>query len=141
MRAIRAIMVLLLVVIVAVLAYNYRAGHGWTLQPPTASGGIDAERVRDTGASVAQEAAATARTVVERTEEVVGDASLTAKIKSKMALDDTVKAMGINVNTSGSVVTLSGVVGSEAERKRAVQLARETAGVSAVIDRMSIGTR
>ena len=139
MRAIRAVMVVLLVLIVAVLAYNYQAGLGWTLQPPSASGGIDAERVRDRGAAVAQEAAATAKTVVERTEEVVGDASVTAKIKSKMALDDTVKAININVNTDGSVVTLAGTVRSEAERKRAVQLARETAGVTAVIDRMQIG--
>jgi osmotically-inducible protein OsmY len=138
MRAIRAVMVVLLVLIVAVLAYNYRAGLGWTLQPPGASGGIDAERVRDRGAAVAQEAAATAKTVVERTEEVVGDASLTTKIKSKMALDDTVKAINITVNTSGSVVTLSGAVRSETERKRAVQLARETAGVTAVIDRMQM---
>jgi hyperosmotically inducible protein len=139
MRAIRAMMVLLLVVIIAVLAYNYRAGLGWTLEPPSASGGIDAERVRDRGAAAAQNAAAAAKTVVERTEEVVGDASLTAKIKSKMALDDAIKSININVNTDGSVVTLAGSVRSEAERKRAVQLARETAGVTAVIDRMQIG--
>ena len=121
MRAIRAVMVLLLVVIIGVLVYNYNAGYGWTLQAPPASGGIDAERVRDRGAAVAQ------------------DAAVTAKIKSKMALDETVKAINISVNTDGSVVTLSGSIGSEAERKRAVQLARETAGVTAVIDRLSLG--
>lgn len=138
MRAIRAVMVLLLVVIIGVLVYNYNAGYGWTLQAPPASGGIDAERVRDRGAAVAQGAAATAKTVVERTEEAVGDASVTAKIKSKMALDETVKAINVSVNTDGSVVTLSGSVRSEAERKRAVQLARETAGVTAVIDRLRL---
>jgi osmotically-inducible protein OsmY len=139
MRAIRAILTILLILVIGVLVYNYQAGYGWTLQPPRDSAGIDAERMRSRGAEVAQDAAATAKTVVERTEEAVGNASLTAKIKSKMALDDSVKAININVNTDGSVVTLAGSVGSEAERKRAVQLARETAGVTAVIDRMQIG--
>jgi len=132
-------MVVLLVLVIGVLAYNYRAGLGWTLQPPSASGGIDAEKVPDRSTTVARDAAATARTVVERTEEVVSETSLTAKIKSKMALDDTVKAMTINVSTHGTVVTLTGSVRSESERKRAVQLAKETAGVTSVIDQLRVG--
>ena len=63
-------------------------------------------------------------------------ASVTAKIKSKMALDDLVKARNIDVDTNGTVVTLTGVVGSEAERQRAVQLAKETEGVTSVIDHL-----
>ena len=64
--------------------------------------------------------------------------ALTAKIKAKMALDDRVKAAKIDVDTAGSVVTLSGRVGSEAERARAVQLARETDGVTSVVDELTI---
>lgn len=59
---------------------------------------------------------------------------MTSKIKAKMALDDTVKALAINVTTHGTTVTLSGIVRSEAEKSKALALARETDGVTQVID-------
>jgi hyperosmotically inducible protein len=139
MHAIRTVLVLLLLLVVGVLAYNYWVGYGWTLRPPSASGGIDAEKARNKGAEIAQEAAATAKSAVERTEEAVGEAALTGKIKSKMALDDSVKARNINVDTNGTVVTLTGTVQSEQERERAVRLAKETAGVTQVVDKLHIG--
>ena len=55
-----------------------------------------------------------------------------------MALDDLVKARRIDVSTDGSTVTVSGTVGSRAEHDRAVALARETAGVTTVIDHLSL---
>jgi osmotically-inducible protein OsmY len=139
MRAIRTVLVLLLVLVGCVFAYNYWAGNGWTLQPPNTSGAIDTKKARDKGAEIAQKATATAKTAAEKTEEVLGDAALTAKIKSKMALDDSVKARNINVDTDGTVVTLAGTVQSERERERAVRLAKETAGVTRVVDKLHIG--
>ena len=64
--------------------------------------------------------------------------TLTAKIKAKMALDDRVKAANIDVDTRGSVVTLTGRVNNDEERRRAVQLARETDGVTSVVDQMVV---
>ena len=55
-----------------------------------------------------------------------------------MALDETVKALKLDVDTVAGVVTLKGVVRSEAERQRALQLARETEGVKQVIDQLSV---
>ena len=55
-----------------------------------------------------------------------------------MVLDDSIKARAIDVTTSGSVVTLTGTIGSQAEHDRAVALARETAGVTNVVDRLVI---
>ena len=55
-----------------------------------------------------------------------------------MALDDSVKARSIEVTTTNHIVTLKGTVGSVAEHDRAVQLAKETAGVAEVIDRLGI---
>jgi hyperosmotically inducible protein len=55
-----------------------------------------------------------------------------------MALDDTVKALAIDVDTNGSVVTLTGAVHSEAERAKAVQLARDTDGVTSVNDKLVV---
>jgi osmotically-inducible protein OsmY len=138
MRAIRAILILLVLGVVAVLGYNYWSGYGWTVQPPTSSGGIDAEKVRDRGAELAEKGAAAAKEVADQTEQAMSNAALTAKIKSKMALDDYVKARAVNVDSDGSIVTVTGTVQSEMERERVVRLARETAGVSQVIDRLVI---
>jgi osmotically-inducible protein OsmY len=97
-------------------------------------GGVDTNRAREIGADVGERAASAAT----QAREAVDDGSLTAKIKSKMALDDTVKALNIDVDTTRGVVTLSGVVASDAERKRAVQLARETEGVTTVRDQLQV---
>jgi osmotically-inducible protein OsmY len=55
-----------------------------------------------------------------------------------MALDDTLKSRSIDVSTSGSTVTVSGQVPTAAARARALALARETDGVSAVVDRLEV---
>src|SRR6476619_6363287 len=67
------------------------------------------------------------------------DAGITGAVKSKMAADDTVKASEINVDTHNHVVTLNGSVGSNAERERAVMIARNTKGVNSVVDNLRVG--
>ena len=98
-------------------------------------GHVDTERARDAGAAVGEKTAEAAN----KAGALLADGALTTKIKSKMALDDTVQARTIDVTTNGHVVTISGHVRTEAERTRAVQLARETAGVTQVIDHLTIG--
>ena len=66
------------------------------------------------------------------------DPGITTAVKSKLAADDTVKAYQIDVDTAGGVVTLSGAVETQAAKDRAVQLARETDGVSRVDDRLTV---
>ncbi len=79
----------------------------------------------------AQKAASTAG-------DFLSDAELTAKIRSKMALDDTVRARTIAVSTTGGVVTLTGTVRSAAEHDQAVRLARDTKSVTRVVDRLNV---
>jgi hyperosmotically inducible protein len=67
------------------------------------------------------------------------DAGITSAVKSKMAADDSVKASEINVDTHNHVVTLNGTVGSNAEKERAVMIARNTDGVNAVVDDLTVG--
>jgi len=98
------------------------------------AGRVDTQKAKEVGAEVGAKTAEAAN----RAGTLLNEGALTAKIKSKMALDDLVRARSIDVTTSGQVVTLSGTVSSEAERSRAVQLARETAGVTQVVDRLSI---
>jgi hypothetical protein len=139
MRPIRLLLIVFIVAVGGVLAYNYWTGNGWTLQPsPNASTGVDAEKARERGVELARKAAETTKVAAERTGEVVGEATLTAKIKSKMALDDYVKARTINVDTTGTTVTLTGTVHSEQERERALRLARETEGIKSVVDKLQV---
>jgi hyperosmotically inducible protein len=95
---------------------------------------IDQQRVRETGTEIAEGA----RAAGARVAEVVEDGALTAKIKSKMALDDHVKARDIDVDTSDGLITLTGTLKSEEERERAVQLALQTEGVRTIIDALVV---
>jgi hypothetical protein len=49
-----------------------------------------------------------------------------------------VKAHEIDVTTNGGVVTLTGEVESNAARQQAVRLARETQGVTSVVDNLRV---
>lgn len=66
------------------------------------------------------------------------DAWLTAKVQSKYFLDDEVKGHEINVDTNESVVTLTGTVETEAQRRQAIALARSTEGVTDVVDQLKL---
>ena len=137
---IRSLLKLALVIIVLVGLGAFLLGR-WSTSakvqpdsPVSASGPIDSNKARDAGAKIGE---ATAK-AANQAEQALAPAAMTAKIKLKMALDDLVKARNIDVDTHGTVVTLTGVVGSEAERKRALELAKETEGVTSVIDHLRV---
>jgi osmotically-inducible protein OsmY len=73
---------------------------------------------------------------VVRDQQTVGayidDATLTTRVKAKLADDPTVSAMAIGVETFEGVVQLSGVAKSNDERNRAESLARDVSGVKGV---------
>lgn len=66
------------------------------------------------------------------------DTALTAGVKGKLAGDPMVSALAIDVDTENQIVTLTGDVRTNAERQRAVRLAREVAGVKDVVDRLTV---
>jgi hypothetical protein len=74
----------------------------------------------------------------QRVDQTLAEAALTGKIKAKIALDDTVKAADVKVHSQQGIVTLSGTVHSTAQRDRLLQLARETAGVSSVVNQITV---
>ena len=132
----RLVLVVVAVVAVGFLFLGYWAGRTGTAHPSSApigtSGTGNTERARERAAELGEKAAGAAA----RVQEGVSEAGVTAKIKAKMALDDMVKARSIDVTTRGTTVTLSGIVGSKAEHDRAMALARETDGVTDVVDNM-----
>ena len=75
----------------------------------------------------------------ERAQPVLEDAALTARVKAKLAADPQVAAYTIDVDTVNHVVTLSGSVGSAEESAEAEKLARDTEGVTQVVNRLTVG--
>lgn len=63
---------------------------------------------------------------------------ITTKIEAKYFADDAIKGRRIDVSTNNGVVTLAGQVRSEAEKDRAMSIARETEGVRRVEDRLRV---
>lgn len=138
MRFLRTVLLLVLVVILGLFVVNYLSRNKSTLSPSAAADSIDVEAARQRGAELAREAAEKAREAATTLDKAATEGAITAKIKSKMALDDHVKARAIDVDTSGTVVTLTGTVRSQEERERAVRLAKETDGVTAVVDKLEV---
>jgi osmotically-inducible protein OsmY len=106
-------LVLIVVVLVGLGAFfiGYRWADGDTVEDrPVGTAGrtdeVSAERARQTGAEVGEKVAEGAN----KAQRAMADASLTTKIKAKMA-----------------------------QKKRALQLARETDGVTSVVDHLRVG--
>lgn len=74
-------------------------------------------------------------------EPVVDDAWIITKIQSKYFLDVNVKSRQITVDTQKGVVTLSGTVETEQQKQEAERIARETEGVSKVVNNLVVGQR
>ena len=72
------------------------------------------------------------------TGQVVDDATITARVKTAFAKDETVSAMSIDVDTYKGAVHLNGTVKSHEEAQRAVQLAQAVDGVTQVSNNLEI---
>ncbi len=139
MGTLRFILLSLLVVVLAVVGYSYLNGTAWLRFPRAEQPGAigtagSVETARERGAEVGEKVAIAAAKV----KETAGEAALTSKIKAKMMLDDNIRSRAIDVTTNDAIVTLSGSVRSVDEHDRAVRLARETAGVTRVVDRLRV---
>jgi len=137
----RALLRLVLIVVVLVGLAAFFLGYRWGDRDTSGAVGtsgvseeVNADRARQAGAEVGEKVAVGAN----KASRAMADASLTTKIKAKMALDDSIEALDIDVDTNGSTVTLSGAVQTDAQRRRALQLARETDGVTSVIDHLRV---
>lgn len=151
----RALMRVIPVVVIVVAAAAFFIGYRWgggrnqatTTQPAarqdtavgTRGDNVDTAlaraRARAAGADIGEKVAVGA----QKAGETVEEAGLTAKVKSKIALDDTLDGSRVHVSTDDNRVTLTGTVITEVQHRRALDLARETEGVSSVVDHLSVG--
>ena len=68
----------------------------------------------------------------------VDDSIVTTKVKSRLIADSMVKGFKIDVDTLEGEVTLTGIVGTEAEAERAIELARGVKGVLKVKNNIKV---
>jgi osmotically-inducible protein OsmY len=137
MRSLLLLIVIALAVVVGFSYWNTGAlpGSGRAANPAVGTTGtVDVNAARERGAAAGEKVAIAAGKLKESTRE----AALTSKIKAKMVLDDTIKARAVDVTTEGSTVTVSGLVHSKTEHDRALQLVRETSGVTSVVDHLRV---
>ena len=84
------------------------------------------------------EARQSAQAAADKTERVIDDSVITAKVKSALLADSTVKGLNISVETVQGTVTLSGSAASTAERAQAESLAAGVEGVRSVVNQISV---
>ena len=74
----------------------------------------------------------------EGTGEYIDDTVITTKVKAAVFAEPTLKSSEINVETFKGVVQLSGFVSSEADTRKAAELARGIKGVTSVKNDMHV---
>ena len=131
--------VLLLSAVSAVAACT-RTDDGYRIETEEAV--ASAERAADDAAATLDVAGAKVERGIERLEReaqpVLEDAAITAKVKAKLAADPEVSGLAVDVDTTKGVVVLRGKVTSAAVSAEAEKLARNTAGVRAVMNRLVV---
>jgi hypothetical protein len=108
--------------------------NSWRTATTPAAGPAATNAPRDRPDQLNTKAGKVANTVGD----FLSDAELTTKIRSKMALDDSVRARAIDVSTTGGIVTLAGTLRSATEHDQAVRLARDTKGIKQVVDHLIV---
>lgn len=74
----------------------------------------------------------------QSTGEYIDDTTITARVKSALVSDDTVRARDVQVETFRGVVQLSGFVDTADQKQRAAQVAGGIAGVREVQNNISV---
>ena len=99
MRLIRTFLILVIGVIIGVFVASYWSVNGWAIGPGVGSSQTDAAKVRQRGTELTREAARKATDAANQLEDALSDGALTAKITSKLALDDHVNARSRSTST------------------------------------------
>ncbi|CNH21313.1 osmotically inducible protein OsmY [Yersinia aldovae] len=75
---------------------------------------------------------------MKKVDNYMGDSAATAKVKSALLEEKSLKSTDISVETNHGVVTLSGFVSTQAEAKTAVEIASNIEGVKSVSDKLHV---
>jgi hyperosmotically inducible protein len=101
----------------------------------SAAGTID-----ERGEQAARDAAGRAGDAAAGAGAAVTDAGITAAVKTRLLADPDVAGLKIDVDTREKVVTLTGTVATAAQKTEAGNIARDTTGVSRVVNNLRVGS-
>ena len=90
------------------------------------------------GKQESREAGAYVEDKSNQTVQVFDDAAITTAMKAKLVADDNLKALDINVDTVGGVVTLTGMATSASAKNHATDIAGTVEGVSSVNNNLTV---
>ena len=96
------------------------------------------EQAADTAGKKIDQAASVISEKTAEAGKAIDDAALTAKVKSALVTEPGLKALAINVDTTGGVVTLHGTTDTPANRDKAGQVASGVQGVKSVTNKLEI---
>lgn len=74
----------------------------------------------------------TKTTAYEESDAPVSDTWITTKVKADLLITEEVKGLDINVSTTNGVVTLAGMLDSQAQHDKAIAVAKAIKGVKSV---------
>jgi hyperosmotically inducible protein len=114
---------------------NKPATTAGTTSPSTASGTTPPATTSSSSPSSNSGAAGKPSTTVGQK---VDDTAITSKVKTALMADDEIKGMNINVDTKGGEVKLTGNVQSDAQAKKAMEIARGVDGVTGVQNNLQV---
>ena len=80
-------------------------------------------------------------TAAEKTGDYLSDSALTAKVKTALVAEKNLKSLGINVESTAGVVTLSGNVPTEASIEQAGTVTKAVEGVKDVHNKLELKTK
>jgi osmotically-inducible protein OsmY len=124
--------ILLLGVVLGAVGWHfYQRAYHPTMAQRT---GDLAERTRESASGTKEQAIATAKTVGGQ----LGDAGVIALIKGKYLVDKDLSALAIGVQCVHGQVTLTGSAESPELIDRAVEVARQTKGVTGVTSKLTV---
>ncbi len=129
----------------AVLGACDRAGDNRSAGQKLDSAIAKTEQKTDEAARSAREATRDAGQAMGNAGDAVAakakDVTITAAVNARLAGDERLSALQINVDTSGGQVVLRGTAPDTASRTRATELARSVDGVTAVDNQLSVQPR
>ncbi len=116
----------------------------------TLSGDLDSQEQIDKAQEIAKsiagvkevknklDAKTNTKTDAKKTGEVLGDTSITAKVKAAILAEPNLKSLQINVETNQGIVSLSGSVDSKEQLNRVKEITSAIAGVKQVKDQLIV---
>lgn len=91
-----------------------------------------------TASTAASDASNKVAAATDKVAVAVDDSAITAKVKAALLAEPGLSSLQISVDTKNATVTLTGAVDTANSRDRAKQVASSVAGVSSVVDQLTV---